>query len=157
MEIIKSIKWYHVIIVCLFIILIFLIFSGANCTKNICKNALANNKENFKINQNSSPEIIPNKNKNENYNSEIILYYVDWCPYCKSFLPEWNKLENYAKTKFPDVKINKIKCEGDNEKICNKKGISGFPTVVFYKDNKELTYNGERKMEKLVEYLQQNN
>jgi len=109
------------------------------------------------------------KNRNENnlaYNlstyestvkPKLILYYAMWCGYSRQFLPEWEKFEQYATENLKNINIEKINCEGDNESICNKKGVPGFPYIVLEKsDGKILPFDGDRTVEELVKFLQNN-
>jgi len=36
------------------------------------------------------------------------------------------------------------------------KGVEGYPTVIFYKDGKGNTYEGDRKFEALVDFVNKN-
>ena len=91
----------------------------------------------------------------------LILYYVDWCGYCKLLKPEWDKLkaENTG-GKFDMVDIN---CEYDNNKqTCGQ--VQGFPTVLLHKGtNKPKSFdvdkNGsmyERNVKGLKKFLTDN-
>lgn len=84
---------------------------------------------------------------------EVILYYASWCGYSRSFLPEWEQYEKFAKDNFPNVKVTKIRCEGGDEATCMQKGVQGYPTVIFYlSDGKEVAFNGERTAKELAEF-----
>ena len=66
-------------------------------------------------------------------NITIIYFYADWCGQCKSFESYYENLENEYKN------INFCKINVDNNKSLTKKiGIMSIPTIVIYKDNKEI-------------------
>lgn len=154
MEFINNIKWYHIIIVCLIGILIFLVFNSNNCGSTMCKNAPMK-PEGFASQDNTSnPE---QKQITDNSTGELVFYYALWCGYCKAFLPEWEKFEAYAKTNFPNLRVSSIRCEDGNEATCMQKGVEGYPTVILYpKGGVEKLFDGERKFESLVKFIQQN-
>ena len=95
----------------------------------------------------------------ENFNKEVIesdelwliLFYAPWCGHCKAFHPEFEKVAKSAKGLF---KIGAVNCE-DEKDIAQKYKIDGYPTVLFFGDNKKKTeeYEGDRKAEKVIEYL----
>ena len=88
---------------------------------------------------------------------ELILYYAMWCGHSRSFLPEWEKFETFAKEKLPFVRVSKIRCEDGNEATCSQKGVEGFPMVILYpKSGSEKIFEKERTMEKLVEFVNEN-
>ena len=152
MEFINNIKWYHVLILCLICIIGFLIFTRTNYASNSCKNAV-NNYEGFDQ---------EHKNKHTQHTprdmDELVLYYAMWCGYSKSFIPEWEKFETYAKNNFPQIKVSKIRCEDGNETTCMQKGVDGYPTVILYtKNGKEIKFGNERTMDGLIKFIQQNN
>ena len=86
----------------------------------------------------------------------ITLYYVKWCPHCKTVLPEWDKLEkdNELKNK---VIVKKINCETkEGEKIAEEKEIEGFPTILVNNNNKEISYEGGRSYGEMKEFIMNN-
>lgn len=90
----------------------------------------------------------------------LILYHASWCGYCKMFLPEWEKFQKYAQENLPNLDVKSIVCEGKNENICKQKGVMGYPTVKLYKNQNEMTngitFEEDRKLEKLVEFVNKN-
>lgn len=57
----------------------------------------------------------------------IAVFYVDWCTYCKKFMPRLDKVRNINKDNFNVVLINVENPE--NEKIVKEYRIGSFPTV----------------------------
>jgi len=86
-----------------------------------------------------------------NKNITFTLYYVDWCPHCKSIKPDWDKLEKDNDLKH--ITITKVNCE-ENEAIVQEKNIEGFPTILLNNNGKEEAYNGGREYADFKEYLQ---
>lgn len=92
-----------------------------------------------------------NKVMGKNDNVSFTLYYVDWCPHCKSIKPDWEKLEKDKELKH--ININKVNCE-ENEEIVQEKNIEGFPTILLNNNGKEEAYNGGREYADFKKYLQ---
>lgn len=66
--------------------------------------------------------------KAQNENKPIIaVFYVDWCTYCKKFMPRLDKVRNINKDNFNVVLINVENPE--NAALTNEYRISGYPTV----------------------------
>ena len=85
---------------------------------------------------------------------ELVLYYAMWCGHSRSFLPEFEKFEQYAKENLPQVRVTKVRCEDGNETVCKQKGVDGYPTVIMYpKKGQEVMFDKARKMESLVEFV----
>ncbi|QKF93936.1 thioredoxin [Fadolivirus algeromassiliense] len=155
MDYLKQIQWYHIAIVCLSAVLLFLIFTRQSCSANTCKNA-QNKPEGFTAEEQQEQKT-DQEVKESGVAGEIILYYAMWCGYSRAFLPEWEKFEEYAKKNLPYVRVSRVRCEDGNEATCVQKGVEGYPTVILYpKNNTERLYEGERKMEKVVEFVQNN-
>ena len=97
------------------------------------------NKENFK------------KEVAESDNLWLILFYAPWCGHCKHFHPEFEKVAKVTKGLF---KIGAVNCE-DEKDLAKKYKIDGYPTVLFFGENKEKTeeYEGERQAEQVLEFL----
>ena len=85
----------------------------------------------------------------------LVLYYATWCGYSREFLPIWDSFETYAKQHFSNITTNKVKCEGGNEKMCSKKGVEGYPTVIMYSpEGDSVKFNGDRTLEELIQFCQ---
>ena len=57
----------------------------------------------------------------------LAVFYVDWCTYCKKFMPRMDKVRNINKNDFNFVLINVENPQ--NELIVKDYRISGYPTV----------------------------
>jgi len=113
----------------------------------------------FVINQNESNEKDNNekddnkntKNNTNNTNKKIILYHANWCGHCKNFLPTW---QQFVK-EHPEINAEDIECSNEENK--NKcANIEGFPTVILFKDDQQIQYNGERTIDALYNFVQNN-
>lgn len=88
----------------------------------------------------------------------IILYYADWCEYCKLLMkpiyknhlnPVWPKLKEMYKSN-PNVIIEEI-----NEINMTEFSVPGFPTIIMKHKGKEKEYlNSDRNLSKLVEFIE---
>ena len=55
----------------------------------------------------------------------IVLFYADWCTYCRRFMPAYEALSKEYKGKYNIVMVDVEK----NEDLAREYVISGFPTV----------------------------
>ena len=82
-----------------------------------------------------------NQNKNR-----IVLYYANWCGFCKDLLPKWAAFEQRNSDK---IIIEKVDCES------SKCDVGGFPTIKLYKLNGEVVnFDGPRTLEGLENFIQ---
>ena len=81
----------------------------------------------------------------------LILFYAPWCGHSRAFHPQFEKLAKSTKGLF---KIGAVNCEEERD-LAGKYKIDGFPTVLFFGEDKTKTeeYDGDRKADKIVEYL----
>lgn len=57
----------------------------------------------------------------------LTVFYVDWCSYCRRFMPKLDKVRNINKN---DISVVLINVENpDNEKMAREYHISGYPSV----------------------------
>tara|TARA_B100001175_G_scaffold54792_1_gene43800 strand:+ start:596 stop:1129 length:534 start_codon:yes stop_codon:yes gene_type:complete len=82
------------------------------------------------------------------------LYYANWCGHCKNFKPTWEELKKSDKYEnvvdFEDV-------EGDEQpEVIQQEDIQGFPTIKLKTKSDTVEYNGDRTIEDLKRFLDEN-
>ena len=103
-----------------------------------------------------SPVVILNQSnfKKEVLDSKdiwLIEFFAPWCGHCKAFAPEYEKAARALKGIF---KIGAV--DADSEKsLASQFGISGFPTVKFFGENKKspVDYQGGRTADAVVTFM----
>ena len=107
--------------------------------------AKSENKENFSEAKNKS------KIKVFNFNTS-------WCGWSRRFQPEWDKFSEKVKTdpNLSHVDALDVKCDdNNNELMCEKYEVPGYPFVVVEIDGKRTQYNGERTASALIKHILQ--
>lgn len=89
-----------------------------------------------------------NNNSDNNSENKIILFYAEWCGYCKKMKPEW---DNFKKDN-PEV-CEEYESEEITEELKKKYKINGYPTIVKVQGNNVIPYEGERTREGLTKFL----
>jgi thiol-disulfide isomerase/thioredoxin len=85
------------------------------------------------------------------------LYYVDWCPHCKTVKPMF---EEFAKNGFvtiagKNVQVRAIECE-KQAKEAEGKPIKGYPTFLLETaEGKTVEYQGDRSPEGWLKFLEE--
>jgi protein disulfide-isomerase-like protein len=90
---------------------------------------------------------------------KMMFFYADWCGHCKTFKPEWEKfVKKVSKDELLKGRVILSKYNSDKEKeVFNKYAIKSFPTVLLIdKDANIQTFNGERSVEGLLSFLNEN-
>jgi thiol-disulfide isomerase/thioredoxin len=96
---------------------------------------------------------------NSNKIATMMLFYVDWCPHCKTAKPEWENL----KTEYEGKNINgytlvftEYNCTNEspeNEELMNKYKIEGYPTIKLLKDNQVVEYDAKPTKSTMEQFL----
>tara|TARA_B110001469_G_C9648167_1_gene329013 strand:+ start:2388 stop:2861 length:474 start_codon:yes stop_codon:yes gene_type:complete len=112
-----------------------------------------------------NPVYTPNKEfsteENDDKEAELIIFTVDWCPYCKKAMPIWDKF----KQAYEGKKINgytlyfsTINCTDENDSevkdMLNKYNIDGYPTIKLVKDGEVISYDAKVDDDTLQKFLQ---
>ncbi|TFK06908.1 Sulfhydryl oxidase 1 [Platysternon megacephalum] len=64
----------------------------------------------------------------------LVEFYASWCGHCLHFAPTWRALAADIQEWSPAVKLGVLDCADiANQKTCRKFGITGFPTLKFFK------------------------
>jgi len=103
-------------------------------------------------------ENIP-KDQNSNKTATLMLFFVDWCPHCKTAKPEWESLKSYYDGKsINGYTVNFIEYNCTNEsaeitELMDKYNIEGFPTVKLVKDNQVIEYDAKPTKSTMEQFL----
>ncbi len=87
----------------------------------------------------------------------FVKFFLPYCKFCKDLAPTWEQLaEDYAST--TRVKIAGVDCDAEtNKQLCDAQGVSGFPTLILYKDGQKVeTLSGNKSLESLKEFVDKN-
>ena len=103
-------------------------------------------------------ENIP-KDQNSNKTATLMLFYVDWCPHCKTAKPEWELL----KTEYDGKSINgytvnftEYNCTNESPEttqLMDKYSIEGYPTIKLVKDNQIIEYDAKPTKSTMEQFL----
>ena len=99
------------------------------------------------INNNFKKEVL------ENNGITVVDFWAPWCGPCKMFGPIFENLSNTKK----EIKFCKLNIDEDNENISKEYGVMSIPTIILFKDGKEVKRNiGFLDEDSLIEFLEEN-
>jgi thiol-disulfide isomerase/thioredoxin len=136
---------WKILLIILFIIICLLVgyYSYKNYTTS---------KTNFQANRENSPG-------NGERMATLMLFYVDWCPHCKTAKPEWESLkEQYEGKEINGYKLSFIEhnCTNESEEVTSlmdKYNIEGYPTIKLLKDNQIIEYDAKPTKSTMDQFL----
>ena len=91
--------------------------------------------------------------------AELMFFYTDWCPHCKTAKPVWNEIKSEYENKTINgytVVFTEINCTEENaevEKMMNQYKIEGYPTIKLLKDGQVIEYDAKPSKETLEQFL----
>ncbi len=103
-------------------------------------------------------ENIP-KDQNSNKTATLMLFYVDWCPHCKTAKPEWESLKtDYDGKSINGYTVNFMEYNCTNEsaettQLMDKYNIEGYPTIKLVKDNQVIEYDAKPTKSTMEQFL----
>jgi thiol-disulfide isomerase/thioredoxin len=111
-----------------------------------------------------SPKYKPNNEKisiegGNNKYVEILFFFTNWCPHCKTAKPVWEELKKEYENKtvngyniiFTDVDCTEETAEVDS--LMNKYNVEGYPTIKLLKDGQVIEYDAKPSKDTLVQFL----
>jgi thiol-disulfide isomerase/thioredoxin len=116
----------------------------------------------YHVAPNMKPKYNPNNEHNASTNSkeaEMLLFYVDWCPHCKTAKPAWEEIKAQYENKTINgykVIFTEINCTEETaevEQMMNKYNIEGFPTIKLLKDGQVIEYDAKPTKDTLSQFL----
>jgi thiol-disulfide isomerase/thioredoxin len=106
----------------------------------------------------------PNNEKTNNDNksnstAELLFFFANWCPHCKTAKPIWeelkkeyeNKTINGYKIMFTEVDCSEETTEVD--RMMNQYNVEGYPTIKLIKDGDVIDYDAKPTKATLVQFL----
>jgi thiol-disulfide isomerase/thioredoxin len=114
----------------------------------------ADTKTAFKANRENIP-----KDQNSNKTATLMLFYVDWCPHCKTAKPEWESLKSeYDGKSINGYTINfmEYNCTTESDEVSqlmDKYNIEGYPTIKLIKDNQVVEYDAKPTKSTMEQFL----
>lgn len=98
-------------------------------------------------------------NSDSNKVATMMLFYVDWCPHCKTAKPEWENL----KAEYEGKQINgytiaftEYNCTTESpetDELMNLYKIEGYPTIKLLKDNQVVEYDAKPTKSTMEQFL----
>ena len=91
--------------------------------------------------------------------AELLFFYVDWCPHCKTAKPVWEELKAEYENKTINgytILFSEINCTNESpeiEKLINTYKIEGYPTIKLLKDGQVIEYDAKPTKETLDQFL----
>ena len=95
----------------------------------------------------------------------FIDFYANWCGHCHDIDKPWKELIADVKSKYADKNVAIVSVESKimnadiNKIVSGAKGlvkVDGFPTIGLIQNKKFTSYNGERKKDAMLAYLEDN-
>jgi hypothetical protein len=175
--IIDFLKNKNIIILVLIIFLIGLLFvinyrqnnTNNNANNNIqmiesavvvCKKAPVENFGIVEAQNNSTKQT--NEQPISSSKMQFKVFYTNWCGWSKKALALLDSEEFKDKMKEVEDKaeVVRVDCETNGKDECKQREISGYPTMILYKNEngkeKPIEFNGERTAEGIVSFIKQN-
>tara|TARA_Y200000002_G_scaffold381876_2_gene397127 strand:+ start:541 stop:948 length:408 start_codon:yes stop_codon:yes gene_type:complete len=92
---------------------------------------------------------------NQNKTPMFVNFNTTWCYWSKKLNPIWKKLEIDMSNK--DINIIDIKCDKENNnELCNRYQINGYPTLKLIIGNNIIDYDGNRSLEDMKNFIESN-
>uniref|UniRef100_A0A915K9L3 Thioredoxin domain-containing protein n=1 Tax=Romanomermis culicivorax TaxID=13658 RepID=A0A915K9L3_ROMCU len=81
----------------------------------------------------------------------FVEFYAPWCGHCKKLQPTWDQVGALLADKASRVNVGRVDCTRFSE-VAHKLSINGFPTIKYFRNGEEFTYEGDRSRDALIDY-----
>jgi thiol-disulfide isomerase/thioredoxin len=113
----------------------------------------------LKKNSMNTAEVYNESSTGNTNQGELILFYVDWCPHCKTAKPEWEKVKSQYNGKIINgytVTFTEINCTTETQQIqqmVDQYKIEGYPTIKLLKDSQVIEYDAKPTKSTMEQFL----
>jgi len=102
----------------------------------------------------ANPSMMRGRESFANSSASFTMYYADWCPHCKTALPEFKKLGATMTIGGTSVVLQALEEQQIPPEL--KDTIKGYPTIQLVKpDGSVMEYSGDRTATGFRQFLQQ--
>lgn len=91
--------------------------------------------------------------------AEVLFFYTDWCPHCKTAKPIWEEVKTEYEHKTIHgyrVSFVSVDCSEESaevEKLMNQYSVEGYPTIKLIKDGQVIDFDAKPSKESLTTFL----
>ena len=91
--------------------------------------------------------------------AEIMLFYVDWCPHCKTAKPEWSSAMEAMDGKVINgfkVQFTEVNCTDESpevQEMVEKFKIEGYPTIKLIKGDQVIDFEAKPTKDTITQFL----
>jgi thiol-disulfide isomerase/thioredoxin len=92
--------------------------------------------------------------------AEILFFFADWCPHCKSAKPIWTEIKNeYQNNPINNYTVifTEIDCSNEDDKhadqMMSRYNVEGFPTIKLIKDGQVMEFDAKPTKDNLTKFL----
>jgi len=107
----------------------------------------------------NSEESFGENGMSQGKNAELLFFFTDWCPHCKTAKPIWNDIKSEYENKTINgyqVVFTEVDCSNETaevEQMMNKYSVEGYPTIKLLKDGQVIEYDAKPTKETLTKFL----
>jgi len=104
-------------------------------------------------------EQIPVGSTPKGNNAELLFFFANWCPHCKTAKPIWNDLKAEYENKTINgynVVFTEVDCSTESAEVdsmMNKYNVEGYPTIKLLKDGQVIEYDAKPSKATLTQFL----
>ncbi|KAI6658911.1 Protein disulfide-isomerase isoform X1 [Oopsacas minuta] len=89
----------------------------------------------------------------ERYSHILVEFYAPWCGHCQALAPEYIQAATKLKEMGSEIRLAKVDATIEKD-LAQSRNIKGYPTLIFFKHSSPINYNGPRKAEGIIQWLE---
>lgn len=78
----------------------------------------------------------------------FIKFYAPWCHHCQELAPTWESMARQMRGK---LNVGQVNCDVER-KLCKDAKVRGYPTMLFFRGDEHIEYDGLRGLGDLLDY-----